>query len=170
MALNAFLRMHWFSTHITELLLVAGASLWSTDMLVNKTKSLSCCDKYLEWVRKGRERTKMSKTKPLASSLQSKWNDLGTDRRRKGRNCGKVEEKARSRGISQKGLGVAREAKHNRLPSSDHMVQWAPDPEPVAGGECISSLEGGELQKENMLKSQRPKRHLVTRNLLKRGS
>lgn len=27
----------------------------------------------------------MSKTKPLESSLQGKWNDLGTDRRRKGK-------------------------------------------------------------------------------------
>lgn len=31
-----------------------------------------------------RERTKMSETKLLASSLQHKWNDTGTDMRTKG--------------------------------------------------------------------------------------
>lgn len=61
----------------------------------------------------------MSKTKPLASSLQGKWNDLGTDRRRKGRNGGKVEErKARGRERHQKDLGGAGDAKFHRLPNS----------------------------------------------------
>lgn len=34
-----------------------------------------CYEKYLGWVRKSRERTKMGTVKALASTLQSKWDD-----------------------------------------------------------------------------------------------
>lgn len=119
-----------------------------------------------------RERTKTNKTKSLASSLQSKWNSLGTDRRKKRTRCGKVEErKARGRERSQKDMGIVWDANNKPLPQ--------PQPAPCSGlppqglrpkREGICSLEGRELQKENTLISQRRKRHLVTRNLLRRGS
>ena len=59
------------------------AILWSAGVLVNETNSLSFHCRYLLWVRN--ERTKMSETKLLASSLQRKWNDTGTDMRTKGK-------------------------------------------------------------------------------------
>lgn len=66
--------------------------------------SLSCYEKYLGWERKGRERTKVGKAKSLASNLQTQWNNLGIDRRRKRGRSGKVEErKARDRERSQEG-------------------------------------------------------------------
>ena len=60
------------------------AILWSAGVLVNETKSL-CLSTVDIWCGyKMKERTKMSETKLLASSLQRKWNDTGTDMRAKG--------------------------------------------------------------------------------------
>ena len=89
--------------------------------------SLSFHDRYLGWVRKERERTKMSTTKPLASNLQSKWHDLGTDMRRKRGKYGKVEErKARGRERSQKDMGVVGDASHSHCPSHGRHSSRAP--------------------------------------------
>lgn len=98
----------------------------------------------------------MSKTKPLASSLQNKWNDLGTDRRRKGRKEGEVEErKGKRRDKSDRPGSGRRYQAPLSAELSDHMVGAVGSRPRVCGRrEHISSLEG-ELQKENMLKSQR---------------
>ena len=118
------------------------------------------------WVSKRRERTR---AKSLASSLQSEQNDRGTERRQKG-DCGKIEErKARRRDRSQKALGVVGGANHSHCPTHGHHRAAGSHPGSAAKG-CVSSSEAGELQKENLLISQRRKTHLVTRNLLKKGS
>lgn len=110
-ALNVFTFMHSLSTNISGLLFVPGPVLWGTDMLVNKTSLSSFYDKHSGWIRIGRERNKWVKIKSLAASLQSKWNDLGTDRKRE--NCGKAEErKARSRERSRKSVGVVGDTSH----------------------------------------------------------
>lgn len=60
------------------------AILWSAGVMANETKSLclSIVDTWCGY--KMKERTKMSETKLLASSLQCKWNDTGTNMRTKG--------------------------------------------------------------------------------------
>lgn len=114
----------------------------------------------------------MSKTKPLASSLQNKWNDLGTDRRRKGRNEGEVEErKGRGRERSHKDLGVAGDAKHHCLPNSVTTGRCSGLPTQSLWLERTHFFFGRRRTAEGKYaKKPEAKRHLVTRNLLKRGS